>query len=209
MAAQLNTEELLKRLDEQHQAYLKTFKLVHEALAQNTATKPGPPAPSSPPLQPTVISATKRRRRSTLEVDADRPEPRKPSTYHSSVLTGESSESDEDDELYVQTPLAPYKYEDKHLREHLQTHKFNEEGQILLDSIVRDGVLLHPSIFPKYDPDEKFHNSHYTIFDVGKDGAPLSRYLVVEPGSSIDSSIWQAIQVLMNFQPHFEIGIDV
>jgi len=209
MAAQLNTEELLKRLDEQHQAYLKTFKLVHEALAQNAAPKPGlsgSPA-TSPQLKPVVISATKRRRRSTL--DAERPEPRKPSTYHSSVLTGESSESDEDEEFYVQTPLAPHKYEDKHLREHLQTHKFNEEGQILLDSIVRDGVLIHPSIFPKYDPDENFHNSHYTIFDVGKDGAPLSRYLVVKPGSSIDSSIWQAIQVRINFEPRFGIRIDV
>lgn len=194
MTAQLGTEELLKRLDEQHQAYLQTFKLVHEALTQTVVANTGSPA--SPPLQPVGNSATKRRRRSTLEVDADRPEPRKPSTYHSSVLTGESDESDEDDELYVQTPLIRYKYEDEDLRNHLQTHKFNEEGQLLLDTIVRDGVILHPTLFPKYDPDEKFHNSHYTIFDVGKDGAPLSRYLVVKPGSSIDSSIWQAIQVL-------------
>jgi len=77
----------------------------------------------------------------------------------------------------------------------LQTHKFNEEGQLLLDSIVDSGVLLRPTLFPKYDLDEKFHNSHYTIFDVGKDGAPLSRSFVVKPGSSIDSSIWQAIKV--------------
>ncbi|TVY80629.1 hypothetical protein LSUE1_G003971, partial [Lachnellula suecica] len=191
MSVPLSTEELLKRLDEQHQAYLKTFKLVHEALAQNATVA----TPASPPALPVV---PKRSRRSTLdpELDVERPEARKPSTYHSSVLTGESDESDEDDELYVQTPLAPYKYEDEDLRQHLMNHKFNEEGQILLDPIVRDGVLLHPSIFPKYDPDEKYHNSHYTIFDVGKDGAPLSRYLVVQPGSSIDSSIWQAIQDL-------------
>jgi len=194
MTTALSTEELLKKLDDQHQEYLQTFRLVHEALSQTVATTTGSPA--SPPLQPLVTSATKRRRRSTLEVDTDRPEVRKPSTYHSSVLTGESDESDEDDELYVQIPLAPYKYADEDLRKHLKTHKFNEEGQLLLNTVVRDGVLLHPSLFPKYDPDEKFHNSHYTIFDVGKDGAPLSRYLVVKPGSSIDSSIWQAIQVL-------------
>lgn len=195
MAVQPNTEELLKRLDEQHQAYLKTFRLVHEALTH--APKPGSPA-ASPPLQPALVPAAKRRRRSTLEIDAERPEPRKPSTYHSSVLTGESSESDEDDELYVQTPLAGYKYKDEDLRKHLKTHTFDEQGQILLDTVVRDGVLLHHSMFPSYDPDEKYHNSHYTIFDVGKDGAPLSRYLVVKPGSSIDSSIWQAIQVLID-----------
>ncbi|TVY32020.1 hypothetical protein LSUB1_G008535 [Lachnellula subtilissima] len=198
MASRLSTEELLKRLDEQHQAYLETFKLVHEALSQTAAATTASPA-ALPPLQSPVtsVSAGKRRRLSTVETEIDRPGGlRKPSTYHSSVLTGESDESDEDDELYVQTPLARSKYEDEDLRKHLQTHKFNEEGQLLLDSIVNDGVLLRPTLFPKYDPDEKFHNSHYTIFDVGKDGAPLSRSFVVKPGSSIDSSIWQAIKEL-------------
>ncbi|TVY17373.1 hypothetical protein LARI1_G004803 [Lachnellula arida] len=195
MTAPLSTEELLKRLDEQHQAYLQTFKLVHEALSQTVAATTASPA-ALPPLQSPVTSAGKRRRRSTVEVEIDRPGLRKPSTYHSSVLTGESDESDEDDELYVQTPLARSQYEDEDLRKHLQTHKFNEEGQLLLDTIVKDGVLLRPTLFPKYDPDEKFHNSHYTIFDVGKDGAPLSRSFAVKPGSSIDSSIWQAIKDL-------------
>lgn len=204
MSGQLSTEELLQKLNEQHQAYLETFKLVHEALSRSVAA-----TPASPPLQPSGVppapAAPKRRRRSTLEIDADRPErpeARKPSTYHSSVLTGESSESDDDDELYVQTPLPAYKYRDEDLRKHLQTYNFSEKGLKLLEGVVwsvLEGVVwsaLGPVLFQEYDPSERWHNSHYTIFDVGKDGAPLSRYMVVKPGSSIDQSIWQAIQVL-------------
>jgi hypothetical protein len=113
----------------------------------------------------------------------------------SSVITGDSDESDVEEEFYVQEPLPSYTFDHEDLRDHLKKHKFNEHGQELLKTEVDHGRLLHPTLFRKYPPDEKWHNSHYSVFDVSKDGAPLSRSEVVEKGSHIDSAIWQAIQV--------------
>ncbi|RAL60004.1 hypothetical protein DID88_000630 [Monilinia fructigena] len=144
----VSTEELLKRLDDQHQAYLETFKLVHEALnhsVTNTNTASAPQSTGS------IRTFTKRRRRSTKD-DHDTLEIR-PSTLHSSILSGDSDDSDDDDDLYVQTPLASFTYD-----------------------------LTIPTIL---------------CFDVGKDGAPLSRRDVIEPGTTkIDSAIWQAVKDL-------------
>jgi hypothetical protein len=188
MAAGPSTEELLKKLDEQHKAYLDTFKLVHEALSHNVAAHhPGSPVPPS-----------KRRRRSTLDIESDKPERRisGAATFPSSVVTGDSDESDEDDELYVQTPLPAFKFDHEHLRAHLKNYKFNYAGKKILETVVENGRLLNPMLFPEYEPSDSSHNSHYSVFDVGSDGAPLSRHEVVKPGTtSIDSAIWQVTQV--------------
>jgi hypothetical protein len=194
MAAGPSTEELLKKLDEQHKAYLDTFKLVHEALSHNAAAKATPASPGPP----------KRRRRSTVDNETEKPERRKTikpgSVPGSSVWTGDSDESDDDDELYVQTPLPTYKFDHEHLRSHLKSHTFNESGKKILETVVgENGRLLNPMLFPEYLPNDRSHNSHYSVFDVGIDGAPLSRHEVVEPGtSSIDSAIWQVIRVGMH-----------
>jgi hypothetical protein len=188
MAAGPSTEELLKKLDEQHKAYLDTFKLVHEALSHNVAAN----RPTSP------VAPSKRRRRSTLDVEAEKPERKISSTatFPSSVVTGDSDESDEDDELYVQTPLPSYKFDHENLRDHLKHHNFNESGKKILETVIENGRLLNPMLFPEYSPNDRSHNSHYSVFDVGADGAPLSRYDVVKAGTtSIDSAIWQVIQV--------------
>jgi hypothetical protein len=194
MAAASSVEELLKKLDERHQAYLQTFREVHEALSHIPSSST-PPASSASP-GPATTGTAKRRRRSTLDIDAERPAGSKPATYHSSVLTGESDESDTDEEYYVQKPLPPYQFDHENLRHHLKTYKFNEYGKRLLETVVDNGKLVDPALFPDYDPEEKWHNSHYSVFDVGKDGAPLSRREVVLKGTTkIDSAIWQAIQV--------------
>lgn len=190
MAAGPSTEELLKKLDEQHKAYLDTFKLVHEALSHNFIANSNPASPGP----------SKRRRRSTIDNETERPERRKPmkpgSVPGSSVITGDSDESDDDDELYVQTPLPSYKFDHEHLRSHLKQHTFNESGKKILETVIDNGRLLNPMLFPEYPPNDRSHNSHYSVFDVGTDGAPLSRHEVVKPGTtSIDSAIWQVIQV--------------
>lgn len=225
MASGLQTDELLKRLDEQHQAYLQTFKLLHEALTQNVQPNRLPilPSPSNTPTSPSITiapptlalppssqfrSVSRNRRRSTLDGDAERPL-RRPATYHSSVFTGDSDESDADGDLYVQTPLPSYSFDLEDLRQHLKTYKFEEAGQILLKSVVHNGKLRNPALFENYPPEEKWHNSHYSVFDVGKDGAPVSRWEVVKPETrSIDSAIWQVIQVLqLHLQRQFHLLI--
>ncbi|EDN97187.1 hypothetical protein SS1G_11712 [Sclerotinia sclerotiorum 1980 UF-70] len=192
----ISTEELLKRLDDQHQAYLETFRLVHEALNNNVISAStviaATPGPSS------IRTFTKRRRRSTKD-DGDIPEIR-PSTLHSSVLSGDSDDSDDDDELYVQTPLNSFQYGEEQLRKHFRSYNFTDAGHTILETVItKNGRLLDPVLFPDYHRADRFHNSHYSVFDVGKDGAPLSRKDVVKPGTTkIDSAIWQAIKDLNN-----------
>ncbi|KAI9643739.1 hypothetical protein NHQ30_008363 [Ciborinia camelliae] len=184
----------MRRLDDQHQAYLETFKLVHDALNNGvTNTSTGPvSAPQSPG---SIRTFTKRRRRSTKD-DCDIPEIR-PSTLHSSVLSGDSDDSDEDDDLYVQTPLAPFTYSEEQLRQHFRTYNFTDAGHVILETVItKNGRLLDPVLFPEYYRADRSHNSHYSVFDVGKDGAPLSRRDVVKPGTTkIDSAIWQTVKV--------------
>jgi len=197
MTASPNIGELLRKLDEHQQAfiqhqqlYLKTSQAVHDALAQSIVGTFPSPVIFSP------IAPSRRPRRSTVENETERPLGAKPRTFHSSVLTGESDESDQDDELYVQIPLPEYTFDHEDLRHHLKTYSFDAAGSGLLSTVVQNGRLLNPALFPEYHVEEKWHNSHYSVFDVGTDGSPLSRREVVKPGTkSIDSAIWQAVQV--------------
>ncbi|KAM3152382.1 hypothetical protein ABEW05_007242 [Botrytis cinerea] len=198
----MSTEELLKRLDDQHQAYLETFKLVHDALNNsltntNTNSASVAPAPAPAPQSPGSIRTFTKRRRVSARDDGDIPEVR-PSTLHSSVLSGDSDDSDDDDDLYVQTPLAPFKYDEEQLRQHFRSYNFTDAGHIILETVItKNGRLLDPVLFPDYHRADRSHNSHYSVFDVGKDGAPLSRRDVVKPGTTkIDSAIWQAVKDL-------------
>jgi len=206
MSTRPSVEELFRRLEEQQQAYLRTLREVHEALAQPT---PGISSASGTTGAPSTKSA-KKRRRSTQDTKIERPadwaakvdRPKdadgRPVTLGSSVITGESEESDVEEEFYVQKPLPSYTFDHEDLKQHLKTHKFNKHGAQLLETVVENGRLInpiHPKLIREYPPDELWHDSHYSVFDVGKDGAPLSRSDVVEKGSPIDAAIWQAIQV--------------
>lgn len=219
----LSTEELLRKLDEQHQAYIKTFKLVHEALARshasekngnneaNSALLPNastnlPASPPSPgphislalPSSPQSRTPSRIRRRSTEVGDLERPL-RRPGTFQSSLYTGDSDESEVDGDLYVQDALPAYSFDLEDLRQHFKTYDFDEAGRTLLKSVFKNGRLRYPGLFRDYPETETWHNSHYSVFDVDQDGTPLSRSDLVEPGTtSIDSAIWQVIQV-----PHF------
>lgn len=192
-----STEELLKRLDTQHQAYIETFKLVHEALL---GAKPNNTSDTNinSPISP-VLPAIKELRRLTLDSDkTERPSvlaPGKSSTFHSSILTGDSDSSDDDEDLYVQTPLPLAKFDHEDLKTHLKTYKFDHYGKMLLEGVLVNGRLLNPALFVKEEDDGKAVGSHYSVFDVGGDGAPLSRHDVVKGAKSIDDAIWQTIRV--------------
>ncbi|KAH8819458.1 hypothetical protein F5884DRAFT_660991 [Xylogone sp. PMI_703] len=189
-------EELIKRLDDQHQAYLETFRLVHESLAQSQAAPTSPRSSSPPPVSspPPIPPSIKRLRRTTLDLEAERLSPVRAATLQSSILTGDDTSDDEDDgDLYVQTPLPPTKFDHEHLRAHLKNFKFGEASLKILESVVAEnGRLLNPTLFPDYSKDDLSHNSHYSVYDVGADGAPVDRH---QPGDgTIDKLIWRAIR---------------
>ena len=204
MAAGPNVEALLKKLDELNKAHTQTLQEVYEALSHLPANN-ALPAPSV--ASASTATAEKKRRRSTLDPEFDVGRPKvvdgKPVTYHSSLLSGESDESDDDDEeYYVQKPLPTLRFDHEDLKAHLKTYKFKEDGKKLLKSVVENGKLHNPGLFPNYDPDELWHESHYSVFDVGPDGAPINRSEVVKEGTTkIDSAIWQCVQVCI--ERHF------
>lgn len=212
-----NTEELLRRLDQQHQAYLETFRLVHEALLSSHQPNSGvnnisgistiPEVPGSPTREVPIF---RRLRRSTLDTNDTEPRSERSSTifpspsvlqsptFQSSIVTGDDFDSSEDDEdLYVQDPLPTKSWDREDLRHHLKTYKFNDEGQVLLESIVVDGRLTNTDLARVFEGgSENGVGSHYSVFDVGPDGAPLSRHGIVKKGTaSIHDAIWQVIRV--------------
>lgn len=209
MATKPSVEELFRRLDEQQQAYLRTLREVHEALAQQTPSNSSALGPAGP----ASTKPGRKRRRSTRDTEAERPtiskaerstdENGKPLTLGSSVITGDSDESDVEEEFFVQELLPSTSFSQEDLSKHLMEHKFNKHGKKLLESVVDHGRPLHPTLFREYPADELWHNSHYSVFDVGKDGAPFSRSTVVQKGSTIDSAIWQAIQVKIDIALRF------
>jgi hypothetical protein len=188
---------LLKRIEEQQQSHLETLKQVHEALSGNRTTS------EQPTINQSVIAtvdrnrAKRRREVPRLRAENDSTYGSKPITLSSEVLTGESEDSDIEEEYYVQRALPSFKFDREDLLQHLKTYNFNSSSERLLETVVKHGRLAKPVLFSDYPPTELYHNSHYSIFNVGRDGAPLSRSEVVEEGSSIDSAIWQALRVYL------------
>ncbi|KAF2993709.1 hypothetical protein E8E14_001880 [Neopestalotiopsis sp. 37M] len=172
-------ETLIKRLDEQRQAYLESQDLLHQLLeeAREPPQSPLPVVPQSP--QTSLTSRT---------VSPSHPDPmrrRKISTGLDSVITSSASratgeDSDEEEtaeEFFAQTPLEHQAYTEEGLQEHLASYKWPEEGQrILADVLDAPKRLLSINLFPKIKgpvPDRS-HLSHHQVFDVGTDGAPLA-----------------------------------
>ena len=199
-----NTDQvnaLLKLLDAQKDAYNETFRQVHELLAQNIAatvsstTTGGQGAPSIPPQSPrhSVSGNTERLGRSrkfstglqTLTTSSE------------SKRTGEDSDQEDDEAYYVSSTLEPQIYTEDTLRLHLQSYKWNQYGAKILETIIdnRSRLLRSPLIAKrKGDVDDRSHLTHYQVFDVGPDGAPLPLdFTNIEQESSKAQAVWRAI----------------
>lgn len=179
-------EALLKRLDEQRDAYLENHRLVRALLAGAKDKDSQSPQPA--------LNAESKWLKSPSATGFD-------SLIKSSVsrATGEDSDSDEDEEdYYVQTPLEPQEYDHEGLRQHLQSYKWMSDGRKVLGDVLSDAKRLsQPTLFPTQNipvPDRS-HLSHYQVFDVGPDGAPLPVELSeTEKPPSNALKIWQTIK---------------
>jgi hypothetical protein len=173
----MSTEELLKKLEEDRDAYLATLQKVHEALAKNIISSKSPQALPTSPLSRSLGSD----RISRLSLgESDRPllGVSAPATFKSSFVSGETDDlSDDDEDLYVQDLLPATSFDDEHLRTRLKKYKWNEHSRQILESLVtKEGRLKHPHLFPsgKTFNEDGSHYSLYQVFDVGTDGAPLA-----------------------------------
>ncbi|KAK0343293.1 hypothetical protein LTR59_014859 [Friedmanniomyces endolithicus] len=194
---------LLKQLDAHKDAYQETFRQVHEVLTQQiTATVP--PA-SSASATPSRSSQSPAQSGSWNTERAGRA--RKSSnglatltTSSESKRTGEDSDAEDDESLYVSSTLKPELYTEDSLRKHLQSYKWNPYGAKILETVIDNPTrLLQTPLVPRRRGplEDRSHLGHYQVFDVGLDGAPVLLDLThIEHESSKAHAIWRAISEL-------------
>jgi hypothetical protein len=201
-------EALIRELDTQHAAYLETFSKVHELLAQNVAATASKdvPQPETSPSPPDGRSQRSHRKSTRTASELERNvllisggSSTLPASS-ASRTTGDTSDSDSDDDevLYVQTPLEPQAHEMEGLRNHLKTHSWDKHGRRILDGIVgnpdrlREDPLIPNRRGPQQDRSDQ---SHYQIFDVGPDGSPLQLdFSHIEKSHGRAMSLWHAMK---------------
>ncbi|KAK0362234.1 hypothetical protein LTR02_016445 [Friedmanniomyces endolithicus] len=194
---------LLKQLDAHKDAYQETFRQVHEVLTQQiTATVP--PA-SSASATPSRSSQSPAQSGSWNTERAGRA--RKSSnglatltTSSESKRTGDDSDAEDDESLYVSSTLQPELYTEDSLRKHLQSYKWNPYGAKILETVIDNPtrLLQTPLVTRRRGPlEDRSHLGHYQVFDVGLDGAPVLLDLThIEHESSKAHAIWRAISEL-------------
>lgn len=205
MEKQNHIDQLLRQLDAHRDAYLAAFQNAHEALAQSlasAATAAGPSGTSIPSLPSRSISWEQRPSRPSITLsDAHTRVSTGISTLQASSAskaTGEESEDDEDENLYVQQPLDHQLFDHDGLRSHLRSYKWTEAGRLILDGIVNSPIRMQqPTLFPTNPgrADDRSHLSHHQVYDIGPDGAPLQLELPEsESGPSNALHIWNSIR---------------
>lgn len=198
-------DQLLRQLDAQRDAYLDAFQKAHEVLAQNliaSATAASANGTSTPTSPRQSVSREQRASRPSIGFhEAHHRISTGISTLQASSqskATGEESEDDEDENLYVQQPLEHQVFNHDGLRDHLRSYKWTKEGRIILDGIINSPARMQQStLFPTHSgrAEDRSHMSHHQVFDVGPDGAPLQVELPEsESGPSNALQIWNTIK---------------
>lgn len=185
-------KELLQKLDADREAYLASLNKTHETLAR-VLTGSNNPRPNSPPALP----------RSPTELS---PQLQPPSTgvtslfdvdnrQKDSIFTGEESTDSEDDEsLFVQATLPPESFSEDDFRHHLKHHDFEDHGRRILEPVLLDkDILRAPKLFQDDGVKQNGTSSqstHATVYEVGADGAAL---LQRAESQEVSQAIWQSI----------------
>ena len=180
-------QEMLRKLADDREAYISTLTRAEDVLTQALTTAAGikvTPRPTSERIR--------RNTGTTLEVESVQ--------NGSSTVLDSDSETDDDESLFVQETLPPESYDEQGLRDHIKEYKWTEAGRdVLGDLLTRSPPAEKESLFPRAvgsSPDRS-HLTHYSIFDVGTDGAPLPiRPLGTRDTSAISraTAIWENIK---------------
>ncbi|OQO10770.1 hypothetical protein B0A48_04070 [Cryoendolithus antarcticus] len=199
--------DLLKQLDAQRDAYIESFRQIHELLAQNLAATTSQPAADDRILHRPSITGPRSPRPSVTHAASERRAGGRKSsaglatltTSSESRRTGDDSDVDADDEdLYVSVPLGAEKYDEETLRSHLRAYKWNQYGAKILASVIDSPTRLQqPQLIHNKlgEAEDRSHLSHYSVYDVGADGAPLPvDFPHIEREQSKAQAIWHAIK---------------
>ena len=185
-------KELLQKLDGDREAYLTTLTKAHETLARaltasNVSRPNSPPALPRSPRESTPRLQTHNTGLTSL-TDVDNPQ-------KGSIFTGEeSSDSDDDESLFVQETLPPETFSEDKFRGHLKHHDWDKWASKMLEPVLQDRDLLRATNLFQDDGAVQDGNvsqsTHATVYEVGADGAALQ----YRPESKeLSQSIWQSI----------------
>lgn len=180
-------QEMLRKLAEDRAIYLSTLTRAEDLLTQALAASAG--IQNTPQLTSETI---RRNTGTTFDVESVQ--------NGSTTQVDSDSDTDDDESLFVQQNLPPEAYDEQGLREHIKTYKWTKVGQeILGDVLTKDLPPEKESLFPRAlgAVADRSHLTHYSIFDVGNDGAPLP----IRPIGTRDNSatsrataIWENIR---------------
>ena len=156
-------QEMLRKLAEDRATYLSTLTRTEELLTQALTATAG--LKSSPRL---TSEAIRHNTGHTVEVESVQ--------NGSTTQVDSDSDTDDDESLFVHQSLLPESYDEPGLWKHIKEYKWTEAGRAILgDVLEKELPLSSDSLFPRARgpvPDRS-HLTHYSIFDVGRDGAPL------------------------------------
>lgn len=177
--------QLIKKLDDDRANYLNTLGRAHELLAQALAAAAAGNAPT-----PLTAETIHRNNTATINVESV--------PIDGSFAQDDESETADDESLFAQQVLPKEEYDEEGLRKHIKEHNWTEAGRAILKDILDDATFHErPSLFHsgQWSAGDSLHLPHYSIFDVGNDGAPLQiRYAAnLRPGSR-EMSIWRNIK---------------
>lgn len=178
-------QQLIQKLDDDRTNYLNTLGRAHELLAQALAAA----ATGDPPIR---LTAETIRRNDTAAVNLESI----PTT--DTFTLDDESETDDNESLFVQQLLPREKFDETGLRAHIRDHTWTEGGRAILKDIIDKHFPERASLFATGPcPDEDVvHLPHYSIFDVGNNGAPLQ--IINAPNlhpCSREMAIWRNIKV--------------
>ena len=113
-----------------------------------------------------------------------------------SVYSAEdSSDSEEGETFFAQSPLPSENFTEEQLRDHIRGHNWNDLSKLILGDLRRSGRLHRRASIFEPDVVDDLHDADHTlgdIYEVGEDGAPLNR----SRGDSkhADSDTWEVLR---------------
>lgn len=181
-------KEMIQKLADDRTNYLDTLSRAHDVLAKALeAAATGKPPPK---LTSEAVSAVRRNTDHTIELE---------SLKKSSTFSPEGSDTDDNESMFAQEPLPREEYDEAGLKKHMREYNWTAHGMAIVGSVLKNKQLhARTTMFPvTLGPvDDRSHLSHYSIFDVGKDGSPLEITKVNEKPVSRAQAIWNNIRAI-------------
>ncbi|KAI9653280.1 MAG: hypothetical protein M1831_006115 [Alyxoria varia] len=181
-------EQLIQKLTDDRNAYLESVNKTHELLLQViNSTAHG--APSNSPKPNLTTDLIQKQNAANLEVDSVNKD-------LGSTLAPDSDD-DENESVFAQSPLPREEYSMEGFRTHLRNYRWTDPARKVLEGVMEDGnIMSQRCLFPneKGPVADRSHLSHYSIFDVGPDGAPLQLRMPEAADTSRAMAIWNRLK---------------